>query len=119
MFKKGIKKDHPEGWSKSVGKKTSVFAHGVVYCRATYREFLGYLLIANSVHLGTPEDSPVTLAVDVLIDDAIDLAVGGRMASLLCAVRQFIDFAFGLLLFQTQHTLDQLRELHACPVQVL
>ena len=60
-----------------------MFAHCVVYRGATYREFLGYLLIANSVHLGTPEDSPVTLAVDVLINDAIDLAVCGRIASLL------------------------------------
>lgn len=96
-----------------------MFAHGIVYRCATYRVFLGNLLVADSIHLGTPEDTPVTLAVDVLINNAVDLAVGGRDASLLCSGRQFITFAFCLLLFQTQHTLDQLRELHACPVQVL
>lgn len=67
-----------------------MFAHCVVYRGATYREFLGYLLIANSIHLGTPEDSPVTLAVDVLINDAIDLAVCGRIASLL-VIRNLLD----------------------------
>lgn len=96
-----------------------MFAHCVIYRGATYRVFLGYLFIANSVNLGTPEDTPVTLAVDVFINDAVDLAVSGRVASLLCAVRQFIGFAFGFLLFKPQHPLDHLRELHACPVQVL
>lgn len=67
-----------------------MFANGIVYRSSTYRVFLGNLLIANSVHLGTPEDTPVTLAVDMLIDDAVDLAVSGRLASLL-VFRNLLD----------------------------
>lgn len=59
-----------------------MFAHGIVYRCATYRVFLSHLLVAYAVNLHSPEDTPVTLAVDVLINDAVDLAVGGRMASL-------------------------------------
>lgn len=60
-----------------------MFSYGVVHRCTAHRIFLGDLLVADSVHFGTTEDSPVTLAVDMLINDAVDLAIGGRMASLL------------------------------------